>query len=90
MTKRQIIDEIMVFNRSAEPEFLSRFSDEELSEYLEHLRVLRIPRLQGDPRRYDRYFQNCPPQRSRPAGSPEIRSDNVGGEGNLPATASAG
>jgi len=65
MTKRQLIDEIMGINRSAEPEFLARFSDEELNEYLEHLQVLRTPRLSGDPHRYDAYFENRAPVRLR-------------------------
>ena len=60
MTKRQLIDEIMGINRSAQPEFLAHFSDEDLNEYLEHLKILRTPRLSGDPRRYDAYFENVP------------------------------
>ena len=38
MTKRQIIDSIMRFNRSARAEFLAGFSERELLDYLEHLR----------------------------------------------------
>ena len=68
MTKRQIIDEIMSINRSAQPDFLARFSDQNLRDYLEHLRVVRTPRLSGDPRRYDAYFENCPKISFRPAG----------------------
>jgi hypothetical protein len=75
MTKRQTIDEIMVINQSAEPEFLARFSDEQLNEYLEHLHVLHTPRLSGNPRRYDAYFENCPKVSSRPTKCP---SDSPG------------
>jgi len=45
MTKREIIDEIMEINLSAGAGFLSRFSDDELSEYLRHLRVVDSPRM---------------------------------------------
>ncbi len=37
MTKRQLIDEIIHINQSAEPGFLSEFDDVELAEYLRHL-----------------------------------------------------
>lgn len=37
MSKREIIDRIMEINPSARPEFLADFSQESLSEYLEHL-----------------------------------------------------
>ena len=38
MTKRELIDGILQFNRTAAPEFLSQFNNEELAEYLDHLR----------------------------------------------------
>ena len=38
MSKREIIDRIMVINTSARPEFLAVFSHESLQEYLDHLR----------------------------------------------------
>ena len=38
MTKREIIDHVMVINTSARPEFLAAFSHESLQEYLDHLR----------------------------------------------------
>jgi len=60
MTKRQLIDEIVSINHSAEPGFLAKFSDGDLDEYLRHLQRLRTPRLSGDTHRYDRYFQNIP------------------------------
>ncbi len=65
MTKRQLIDEIMTVNRSADPEFLAEFDSPDLTEYLDHLRVLGVPRLSGDPHRYDKYFENLPPGRPR-------------------------
>jgi hypothetical protein len=60
MTKRELIDEIVATNHSAEPEFLAQFADNDLSAYLQHLQELREPKLVGDPGRYDRYFRNCP------------------------------
>lgn len=57
MTKREMIDDILTINRSAGPEFLSRFNDDELYAYLQHLRQVNAPRLSGDPHRYDKYFQ---------------------------------
>ena len=45
MTKREIINEIMEINISAGPDFLSRFSDNQLNEYLQHLHVLEHPRM---------------------------------------------
>jgi len=68
MTKRQLIDEIVILNQTAEPGFLARFDDGQLDEYLRHLRRARTPRLSGDPHRYDRYFRSCPPvPAARPA-----------------------
>lgn len=58
MTKRELIDEILVRNRTARPSFLARFPDEELQQYLQHLEVLRKPRLTGDASRYEKYFAN--------------------------------
>jgi len=37
MTKRELIDGILQFNRTADPEFLSQFDNIELAEYLDHL-----------------------------------------------------
>ena len=68
MTKRELIDEIVAINQSASPRFLSRFDDEQLGEYLTHLRILETPRLTGSAERYEKYFRNCPKIRSpRPA-----------------------
>ena len=44
MTKRQLIDEIVSLNHSAEPAFLARFQDAELDQYLGRLRVIGLPR----------------------------------------------
>jgi len=60
MTKRQLIDEIISLNASAEPAFLARFDEGDLGEYLGHLQHARMPRLTGDPRRFDHYFDGCP------------------------------
>jgi len=60
MTKRQMIDKIVSMNQTAEPGFLSRFEEQELNEYLNHLQTARTPRLMGEPGRFDQYFENCP------------------------------
>jgi len=60
MTKRQLIDQIIGINRSAQPAFLAHFSDEELSDYLTHLNSTERPRMHGDPARFRKYFENCP------------------------------
>jgi len=45
MTKRQLIDEILTINRSAKAAFLAKFDGADLDEYLQHLLVVREPRL---------------------------------------------
>jgi len=40
MSKRELIECICEINKSAKPEFLVNFSEEELSAYLEHLMEL--------------------------------------------------
>ena len=45
MSKRELIDYICEINRSAKPEFLSNFSEEELNAYLEHLMELDLEEL---------------------------------------------
>ena len=60
MTKREMIDEILAINLSAEPQFLARFADDQLFEYITHLRVLSTPRLTGNAERYEKYFRNLP------------------------------
>ena len=60
MTKRQLIDEIVQMNHTAEPGFLAKFEDGDLDDYLKHLRLAQTPRLHGNPHRYDQYFEGCP------------------------------
>ncbi|MGA2265596.1 MAG: hypothetical protein ABSH10_04095 [Phycisphaerae bacterium] len=60
MTKRELIDQILTENHTAEPAFLAQFSDEQLRDYLLHLKQAKQPRPPGTPSRYDRYFHNCP------------------------------
>lgn len=60
MTKRQLIDEIISLNHSAEPDFLASFKDSELDAYLRHMQWGRTPRLAGDIHRFDHYFEGCP------------------------------
>jgi hypothetical protein len=45
MSKRELIDYICEINRSAKPEFLAHFSEEELNAYLEHLMELDLEEL---------------------------------------------
>ena len=66
MTKRELIDQILNENQTAEPAFLAQFSDEQLHEYLTHLKWLKEPRLKGNPSRFDRYFRSRPVVASPP------------------------
>lgn len=59
MTKRQLIEQIISINQTAEPSFLAGFDDTDLDEYLQHLRQAAQPRISGDRHRYDHYFENC-------------------------------
>ena len=45
MSKRELIDYICKINRTAKPEFLASFSEEELNDYLEHLMELDLEEL---------------------------------------------
>ncbi len=45
MSKRELIDYICEINRSAKPEFLASFSEQDLSDYLEHLMDLDLEEL---------------------------------------------
>jgi len=45
MSKRELIDCICEINKSAKPEFLARFSEEDLRTYLEHLMELDLEEL---------------------------------------------
>ena len=49
MTKRQLIDEIININRSARADFLAKFGDSDLDEYLRHLLAVKRPRRQAPP-----------------------------------------
>lgn len=67
MTKRELIDEILTINRSAEPGFLAKFGDADLNDYLAHLRMLNVPRMTGDSSRYAKYFATTATAPSQPA-----------------------
>jgi hypothetical protein len=45
MSKRELIDCICEINRTAKPEFLATFAEEQLTEYLEHLMELDLKEL---------------------------------------------
>ena len=45
MDKRELIDYICNINKTAKPEFLANFSEEELNSYLEHLMELDLEEL---------------------------------------------
>lgn len=45
MSKRELIDCICEINKSAKPEFLAGFSEEDLKSYLEHLMELDLEKL---------------------------------------------
>ncbi|MHC4119804.1 MAG: hypothetical protein ACYSWO_20085 [Planctomycetota bacterium] len=45
MSKRELIDYICEINKSAKPEFLAGFSEEDLKAYLEHLMELDLEEL---------------------------------------------
>jgi hypothetical protein len=45
MSKRELIDYICEINKTAKPEFLANFSEEELNAYLEHLMELDLEKL---------------------------------------------
>jgi hypothetical protein len=45
MDKRELIDYICKINKTAKPEFLAAFSEEELNAYLEHLMELDLEEL---------------------------------------------
>ncbi len=45
MEKKELIDSICQINRGAKVEFLSKFSEEDLTAYLEHLMELDLEEL---------------------------------------------
>ena len=60
MTKRELINQILTENQTAEPAFLAQFSDEQLRDYLSHLQGAGQPKMSGNAARFERYFRNCP------------------------------
>jgi hypothetical protein len=40
-SKRQLIEEIRIYNTSVEPKFLEQFDDAALQQYLEHLKAAK-------------------------------------------------
>ncbi len=45
MSKSELIDCICEINKTAKPEFLAEFSEEELKQYLEHLMELDLEEI---------------------------------------------
>jgi len=45
MNKRELIDRICEINKSAKPEFLANFPEEDLRTYLKHLMELNLEEL---------------------------------------------
>jgi len=45
MSKRELIDYICRINKTAKPEFLASFSEDDLNDYLEHLMELDLEEL---------------------------------------------
>ena len=45
MSKKDLIDRICEINKTAKPEFLANFTEEELNAYLEHLMELDLEEL---------------------------------------------
>jgi hypothetical protein len=45
MSKRELIDYICEINKSARPEFLATFSEEDLARYLDHLMELDLKEI---------------------------------------------
>ncbi len=80
MTKRQLIDEIICINKTADPAFLANFSDEELQEYLSHLRRFASPLAPRAGRRRSTSASSANPSASwatRPAPQPQpLRVDD--------------
>ncbi len=75
MTKRQLIEEIVSINRTAEPGFLAQFNDADLDEYLRHLELTRTRRVWSDPNRYAGYFRGCPTISA--AATPSVELDEA-------------
>jgi hypothetical protein len=56
MTKRELIDEIIETNPTADAGFLAQFSTEDLHGYLDRLDARLVPNLIGNAERFDHYF----------------------------------
>ncbi len=65
LTREQLLDRIMTFNPSATSEFLARFGDDDLEEYLQ-----RLTRATGPRGRHDTWV--------RPPGPPGVSSRTAG------------
>jgi len=52
MTKRQLIEEITHLNPTATPAFLAGFGDDDLAEYLQHLRWVSRPQQPPDQQQF--------------------------------------
>lgn len=89
MTKRELIDEIIRLNRSALPAFLAHFSDDELTEYLEHLKRVQSPRISGQQACYGQYVPECRVEDKRPAGRPDRPTVCVAAHSRQPAAVGA-
>ena len=74
MTKRQLIEEITDLNPTAKPSFLAEFGDQDLAEYLRHLRWVCPPRRSlYEVRRWSprpRQASDSPPQEVPASTSP--------------------
>ena len=73
MTKRQIIDEIILLNRTAKPQFLAQFNCDEVDAYLRHLQLAQTPRLTATQGQYAKYFENVPASKAA-EGAPSSAS----------------
>ena len=80
MTKRQLIDEIVCINHTAQPAFLAQFDDGDLNAYLQHLRVIQVSRIQRAPSRYEKYFVSVSRGASAPAAVPSYSAGADDGE----------
>ena len=66
MSKRQLIDEIRSVNRTALPEFLAKFDERDLTDYLQNLLRSRTPRPWGSSAR-GQYLTAHKPMMDTPA-----------------------
>jgi len=78
MTKRQLIDQIVSLNETADAGFLAQFPDGELDSYLQHLTAARMPRPWGW--KTGRYDPNRPAETSPGAAAePTTAAGEPGG-----------